>query len=198
VQALANHGAVFGALQEWDEAERCFQEAMRLDMALRGEGSAEAVDLKRMLAFLRRSQGRLEDALVLLYECLAMHLKVAGKHDFNILFSYGVLISLLSQLPRPHEMITTVRTAIGLAKKLVGADHEKTREFEEHLAQLRSQVAQEHTCNEACFSCSHRCGFCWVVSDALDKCGGCGKAQYCGVVCQRGDWTEHKVKCGKV
>jgi [histone H3]-lysine4/36 N-trimethyltransferase SMYD len=38
---------------------------------------------------------------------------------------------------------------------------------------------------------SERCDFC-LGSGKLLKCGGCGFSHYCGVLCQRDAWAEHK------
>lgn len=37
-----------------------------------------------------------------------------------------------------------------------------------------------------------RCDFC-LSSGKLLKCGGCKFSSYCGVLCQRDAWAEHKV-----
>lgn len=39
-----------------------------------------------------------------------------------------------------------------------------------------------------------RCDFC-LSSGKLLKCGGCQFAHYCGVLCQRDAWAEHKYEC---
>ena len=40
-----------------------------------------------------------------------------------------------------------------------------------------------------------KCSFCGSQSDDLKKCSRCGEAQYCGLVCQRKHWKEHKQVC---
>lgn len=39
-----------------------------------------------------------------------------------------------------------------------------------------------------------RCDFC-LSSGKLMKCGGCEHSHYCGVLCQRDAWAEHKYEC---
>lgn len=39
-----------------------------------------------------------------------------------------------------------------------------------------------------------RCDFC-LSSGKLLKCGGCQFSHYCGVLCQRDAWAEHKYEC---
>ena len=44
----------------------------------------------------------------------------------------------------------------------------------------------------------NKCSFCDVSSSSsndLKKCGGCGKAQYCGKECQKQHWKVHKAFC---
>ena len=40
-----------------------------------------------------------------------------------------------------------------------------------------------------------KCTFCGTQSDMLKKCGCCGKAQYCGKICQKKHWKKHKIIC---
>lgn len=41
------------------------------------------------------------------------------------------------------------------------------------------------------------CATCQKVGFGLKKCGSCKTTYYCSVDCQKGDWKDHRVNCGK-
>jgi tetratricopeptide (TPR) repeat protein len=191
MHALGNHARVLGKCGKWAGADLALSEATEMGMPL--------VDVKRIMGGLRYDQGRLQEAVTLKREALAMDLKELGKNDFQILESYDAVMQIAIVLPHHHETIKLVRTAASLSNKIVGAEHIKTLTFLAVADHMKNKVEAGHKQCKERFPCSHRCAFCWVVApvEKLEKCGKCAKARYCGVECQRGDWAQHKLKCGK-
>jgi hypothetical protein len=42
------------------------------------------------------------------------------------------------------------------------------------------------------------CSFCYAPLQAPLYCGACRSHPYCSKECQRQDWTQHKIWCGRV
>ena len=144
--AIANY-----LLEDYDQAEELFKRSAEMERQANGTENAGYATSLHVLAMLYEDQNRLDEALAMEQESMAIRERVLGGDHLHLAYSLTTLGNIHRAQGNAAAAVEPQRRAVAIAEASVGAKHEESFWMRHHLGLSLLEVG-EYAAAEALFT----------------------------------------------
>ena len=141
-----NIGIVFEEQGKLDNAEQMYNESLRINVKVFGEGSLDAVDMQKNIADVREAQGRYDEAVAIYTSVLQIQERLLGRNDLNIAETQSSIAIIFSKQGKHTEALKLWKKELAIKEKVLGRDHPDTVAVQKYIAKTYYNIACAHSC----------------------------------------------------